>query len=125
LIALDSTYFNSFISKWIYYIWSKFGKEIIRTPKPTNLESFVEIYAKNLKITHKAINFEDQNSTPFLLRDKYENEFSEQSLISCEGFGIVYKVMNRNSTKIYAIKKIASNRIEYEKFFKEINLIKN
>jgi alpha-tubulin suppressor-like RCC1 family protein len=68
----------------IYFIWGKCGEEIIRTPKLTNFESFVEIYAKYLNITHKAINF-----VPILLRDKYVNEFSEQSFISCGGFGFV------------------------------------
>jgi len=99
-------------------------EEIIRTPKPTNFESFVEIYAKHFKITNKAINFEDQNSDPILLRHKYANEFSEQSLISCGGFGIVSKVMNKNSKKIYAIKRIALNKEESEKAFKELNLMK-
>ncbi len=52
------------------------------------------------------------------------NEFSEQSLISCGGFGIVSKVMNKYSNKIYAIKRIALNEKESEKAFKELNLIK-
>jgi alpha-tubulin suppressor-like RCC1 family protein len=60
----------------VYYNWGKCGEEIIRTPKQTNFESFVEIYAKYFKITHKAINFEDQNSVPILLQDKYVKEFS-------------------------------------------------
>ncbi len=38
--------------------------------RPTNFESFVEIYAKYFKITNKAINIEEQNSVPILLRDK-------------------------------------------------------
>jgi alpha-tubulin suppressor-like RCC1 family protein/tRNA A-37 threonylcarbamoyl transferase component Bud32 len=108
----------------IYYNWGKCGEEIIRTPKPTNFESFVDIYAKYLKITHKAINFEYQNSDPIILRDKYVNEFSEQSLISCGGFGFVSKVMHKNSKKIYAIKRIALNEEELEKAFKELNLLK-
>jgi RCC1 and BTB domain-containing protein len=72
----------------IYYIWGKCGEEIIRTPKPTNFESFVEIYAEYSKITNKAINFEEQNSAPIpipapvKLQNKYAEEFSEQSLIS-------------------------------------------
>jgi tRNA A-37 threonylcarbamoyl transferase component Bud32 len=103
----------------IYYIWGQCGEEIIRTPKQTNFESFVEIYAEYFKITHKAINFEDQNSVPILLRDKYVNEFSEQS---CEGF--VSKVMHKYSKKIYAIKRIALNKVESEKAFKELNLMK-
>jgi RCC1 and BTB domain-containing protein len=101
--------------KGIYYNWGKCGEETIRTPKPTIFESFVDIYAKYLKITHKAINFEEQNSDPILLRDKYVNEFFEQSLISCGGFGIVSKVMHKNTKKLYAVKKIA---------LKELNLMK-
>jgi alpha-tubulin suppressor-like RCC1 family protein len=68
----------------IHYIWGECGEEIIRTPKPTNFKSFVEIYAEYFKITNKAINFEKQNSVPnpIKLQNKYAEEFSEQSLIS-------------------------------------------
>jgi hypothetical protein len=65
--------------KGIYYNWGKYEKEIIRTPKPTNFVSFVEIYVEYIKITHKAIYFEDQNSFPILLQNKYFNEFLDQS----------------------------------------------
>jgi hypothetical protein len=108
----------------IYYIWGQCGEERIRTPKPTNFESFVDIYAKYLEKTHKAINFEEQNSVPILLQNKYVNEFYEQSLITFGNFGIVSKVMNKNSKKIYAIKKIALNKEELEKAIKELNLMK-
>jgi alpha-tubulin suppressor-like RCC1 family protein len=69
----------------IYFNWGQCG-EIIRVPKPTNFKSFDEIYAKYFEITHKAINFEEQNSVPILLQNKYLNEFSEQSLISSGEF---------------------------------------
>ena len=108
----------------IYYNWGQCGKEIIRTPKSTNFESFVEIYAEYFKITNKAINFEEQNSVPILLQNKYVNEFSEQNLISSGSFGFVSKVMHKNSRKIYAIKRIALNKEESEKAFKEFNLMK-
>jgi hypothetical protein len=119
-------YFNYGISialsqNGIYYNWGKCGEEIIRTPKPTNFKSFVEIYAKYLKITNKAINFEVQNSNPILLQNKYVNEFTEQSLISSGGFGIVSKVMHKNSKKNYAIKRIALSEEESEKAFKELS----
>jgi hypothetical protein len=107
----------------ICYYWGKCGEEIIRTPKPTNFKSFDEIYAKYFEITPKAINFE-QNTDPILLKDKYVNEFSEESLISCGKFGIVSKVINKNSGKIYAIKKIALTKEELEKAFKELNIMK-
>jgi alpha-tubulin suppressor-like RCC1 family protein len=88
-----SSHWNKYISialsqDGICYIWGECGEEIIRKPEPTNLESFVGIYAKYLKITNKAINFEDQNSAPIpipdpiKLQNKYANEFSEQSSIS-------------------------------------------
>ncbi len=99
----------------IYHNWGQCGEERIRTPKPTNFESFAEIYAKYFKIINKAINFEEQNSDPILLRDKYLNEFSEQSLISCGGYGIVSKVMHKNSKKSYAIKRIALYKEELKK----------
>jgi alpha-tubulin suppressor-like RCC1 family protein len=101
-----SSHWNKFIpiaftQNGIYYIWGQCGEERIRTPRPTNFESFFDIYAKYFKITNKAINFEELNSVPILLRDKmteavekitnsvpislqnkYANEFSEQCLIS-------------------------------------------
>jgi tRNA A-37 threonylcarbamoyl transferase component Bud32 len=107
----------------IYYNWGKCGEEIIRTPKSTDFKSLVEIYARYFKITNKAINFEEQNSVPILKRDKYMNEFSEQNLISSGSFGLVSKVMHKNSKKIYAIKRIALNEKESEKAFKELNLM--
>jgi alpha-tubulin suppressor-like RCC1 family protein len=114
----------------ICYIWGKCGEESNRTPKPTNFESLDEMYAEHLKITHKAINFEEQNSDPIPISDliklqnKYVNEFSEQHLIPCGGFGIFSKVMHKISKKIYAIKRIALNKEELEKAFKELNLMK-
>jgi hypothetical protein len=108
----------------IYYIWGQCGEERIRTPRPTNFESFVDIYAKYFEITNKAINIEEQGSVPILLQNKYANEFSEQNLISCGGFGIVSKVVHKNSGKIYAIKTIALNNEELEKAFKELKLMK-
>jgi serine/threonine protein kinase len=52
------------------------------------------------------------------------DEFSKQSLISFGSFGVVSKVMHKNSKKIYAIKRIALNKVEYEKAFKELKLMK-
>jgi hypothetical protein len=108
----------------IYYILGKCGEEMIRAPKQTNFKSFDEIYAKYFKVTNKAINFEEQISVPISLENKFMKEFSQQNLISCGGFGIVSKVMNKNSKKIYAIKKIALNEVESVKAFKELNLMK-
>jgi serine/threonine protein kinase len=88
------------------------------------IKSFVDIYAKYLKITNKVINFEEQNSDPILLQDKYANEFSEQNLISFGSFGFVSKVMHKNSKETYAIKRIPLNEEDSEKAFKELNLMK-
>jgi alpha-tubulin suppressor-like RCC1 family protein len=78
-----SSHWNNYISialsqNGIYFIWGKCGEEIIQTPKPTELKSFVEIYANFLKITGKSINFEEQNSIPILLRQK-ENILKTQT----------------------------------------------
>jgi hypothetical protein len=77
------TKFIDISSRWFYssgisialsqnriYYWGKCGEEIIRKPKPINFKSFVEIYANFFKITGKAINFEEKNSVPILLRQK-------------------------------------------------------
>jgi hypothetical protein len=122
-----SSHWDEFISialsqNGIYFNWGQCGEEFIRTPKRTNFESFVDIYAEYFKITNKAINFE--NSVPILLQNKYVNEFSEQNLISFGSFGFVSKVMHKFSKKIYAIKKIPLNQKEYEKVSKELNLMK-
>jgi alpha-tubulin suppressor-like RCC1 family protein len=116
-----------------YYNWGKCGKEIIRAPKLTNLESFVEIYAKYLKITSKAINFEEQNSATISLENKFVkvkvnkteynlgssvNRFNSKpneiansqldfkELIGKGGFGEVYQVINRLDRQQYALKII-------------------
>ncbi len=94
-----SSHWNKVISialsqNGINFKWSKCGEKVIRTPKPTIFESFAEIYAKYLKITHI-----EHYSVPILFRGKYVDEFSQQSLISCGSFGIVSKVMNKNSKK--------------------------
>jgi alpha-tubulin suppressor-like RCC1 family protein len=70
----------------IYYNWGQCGEEIIRTPKQTNFESFVEIYAEYFKITSKAINFEEQNSAPVL---KCINNKMSQTM---EKFGVLNKL---------------------------------
>ncbi len=44
--------------------------------------------------------------------------------ISCGGFGIVSKVMHKKSDKIYTIKRIALNKEEFEKAFKDLKLMK-
>jgi alpha-tubulin suppressor-like RCC1 family protein len=114
----------------IYYNWGKCGEEIIRTPKPTNFESFVEIYAKYFKITNKAIGFEKQNSVnrfnsqPNETYSRYKSDFKELELIGSGSFGTVSKVMHKNSKKNYAIKRIFLNEEESEKAFKELDLMK-
>jgi serine/threonine protein kinase len=45
-------------------------------------------------------------------------------LISCGGFGIVSKVLHKNSNKIYAIKRIALSKEELNKAFEELNFMK-
>jgi len=81
------------------------------------------VYAKYLEITQNAINFEEQNWVPLLLQDKYKNEFKLCWEICSESFGIVCKVIDKNCNKIDAINKIALNKQELEKAFKELNLM--
>jgi serine/threonine protein kinase len=49
------------------------------------------------------------------------NEFFEQCLISCGNFGFVCKAIDKNTGKIYAIKKIPLNETECLKFAKNQN----
>jgi hypothetical protein len=75
-----------------YYNWGKCGEEIIRTPKRTNFESFVDIYAKYFEITHKAINFEEQN------RAKQNKKSKKQNILKFfKYFNITHKASNQNS----------------------------
>ncbi len=50
--------------------------------------------------------------------------YSTDPTISFGGFGLVSKVMHKNSGKIYVIKRIALNKAELEKAFKELKLMK-
>ncbi len=47
-------------------------------------------------------------------------EFGEKSLIECAKFGIVWKAIERNDKKIYAIKKIALNDKQIKSISKEL-----
>jgi hypothetical protein len=130
-ISSHCTYFSGISmgssQNGIYYIWGECGEEIILTPKPTNLESFVDIYAKYLKITHKAINIEEENgekvkanktkynlgsdvnlfnSQPNETLSRYESDFKELELIGSGGFGKVCKVINCLDRQQYAVKII-------------------
>jgi hypothetical protein len=98
---------------WEYWVLDT--KEIIRKPKLTNFESFVDIYAKYLKITNKAIHFEDQNSVSILLRDKYANEFSHGN-----------NKMSQIMEKFHVLNKLNfefKQRVKILYFFGDVNIL--
>ncbi len=109
----------------IYYNWGKCGEEIIRTPKPTDFKSFVDIYAKYLGITLKAINFEGQNPVPTLLR-KQENIFKTQIRLEEENGEKVREKKTEYSLR-FSVNRFNSQPNEtlsrYKSEFKELELL--
>jgi alpha-tubulin suppressor-like RCC1 family protein len=99
----------------ICYIWGQCGEERIRTPKPTNFESFVEIYAEYFKITNKAINFEEQNSIPTLNAINFEQ--NSTPILSKNKF------LNKAISLFFKSSDPILLRDKYVKEFSEQNLI--
>jgi serine/threonine protein kinase len=108
----------------IYYVWGKYGLIVIKNPKESKFYSLPDIFAQYFKITHKAIDF-DENASRFktIKNGKCDNEFRDQSLIGCGAFGIVYKAIDKFDGKVYAIKKIALNEKEIQLVSKELDMI--
>jgi serine/threonine protein kinase len=97
----------------IYYIWGKSGEsEKLKAPKETKLKSFNDIFFHYYEITHKTLNFLNTINLRVLKNGKYEKEFFEQCLIGSGLTGIVYKAIDRNDGKVYAIKKTALEDLE-------------
>jgi hypothetical protein len=99
----------------IYFIWGECGEEIIRTPKPTELKSFVEIYAKYFKITKKAINFEEQNSAP--IPDSARNRIGKENIIKTQTRLEEEKNGEENREKVYLLFQLKSFCPEVEMIF--------
>jgi hypothetical protein len=99
----------------IYYIWGNCGEsENLKEPKETKLKSFNDIFFHYYGITFNTLNFTKNTINLRILKNgKYENEFKEESLIGFGSFTIVYKAINRNDEKVYAIKKIPLNDLKY------------
>ncbi len=91
-----------------YYVWGKCGQQVIKDPQKTQFKSFDDIFEKYFGITHKTIHRLDQSlSTLFSVKDKkYENNFEENMFISTASFGNIFKAIDKNSRKTFAIKKI-------------------
>jgi serine/threonine protein kinase len=97
---------------------------VIKNPKESKFNSLPDIFAQYFKITHKAMDF-DENATrsKTIKNGKCDNEFKDQSLIGCGAYGIVYKANDKFNGKVYAIKKIAPNEKEIQLVSKELNFI--
>jgi alpha-tubulin suppressor-like RCC1 family protein len=108
----------------IYYIWGERGEEINLSPKQTNFESFIHIFAYYTQITPQVIDFEEYNTVPVLRKNKYKNDFSEKFQISSGAFGVVYKAEDKKISRNYAIKKIVLNGKGSDKTFRELKLMK-
>ncbi len=92
----------------IYYNWGKCGEEIIRTPKPTDFKSFVDIYAKYFKITKKAINFGEQNSVSSLKAIKNEAASDFSSLV-LSGSSAMAPAVEQINNSVHVIKSKEEN----------------
>jgi serine/threonine protein kinase len=104
----------AFSTNGIYYIWGKCGEsEKLKEPKETKLKSFNDIFFHYCEITHKTLSFLNTIDLRALKNGKYQKEFIEQCLIGYGTFSIVTKAFNRNDKKVYALKKIPLDDLEY------------
>jgi hypothetical protein len=106
------------------FVWGKCNDKVIKEPKSTKFETFIEIFKYYFQVTVNTIDSEIYDSAPKRRKDKYFKEFKEERLISAGSFGTVFKAIDRNESKIYAIKKIALTNCELEKKNREINIMK-
>jgi hypothetical protein len=109
----------------IYYIWGEFNEEKMKAPKETTFESFQQIFANYFQITYKEIHRLDEclNSLKQFKKDKYNSKFEEINFISSGNFGIVCRALNKETKKLYAIKRIPFSKDQEERVFKETKVI--
>jgi serine/threonine protein kinase len=104
--------------------WEKCGDKVVKDPKLSGFETFIEIFNNYFQITVNTVDSELYDSTPERRNDRLYEKFNEIELIDSSSFGLVYKALNRNDSEIYAIKKIAFSNCELDKINREINIMK-
>jgi alpha-tubulin suppressor-like RCC1 family protein len=112
----------------IYYVWGyPLGEEVekIKDSNATEFESFNDIFMNYFGITYKIIHrLDDSLRTLFSLKKiKYKTIFNELCFISSGNFGIVCKVIDKNSGKTFAIKKVPLSESQKEIISKESKII--
>jgi serine/threonine protein kinase len=75
--------------------------------------------------THKLLNsqLKDKSLTSVFDDSRYNNEFTEISLLGTGGFGQVWKVINKLDGMEYAIKKVLLESVDFEKITREVKLL--
>ncbi len=92
------------LEKNFYFVWNT-GLEKAVT---TKFKSFVEIFSYYSGITYRKVDRLDESVKSLSLprNKKYEQNFKEMHLISSGFFGIFCKAETKNSSEIFAFKKI-------------------
>jgi serine/threonine protein kinase len=105
----------------VYFVWNTGLEKAVST----KFKSFVEIFSYYFGITYRKIDRLDESvkSLSLLRNKKYEQNFKEMHFISSGFFGIVCKAEAKNSSEIFAFKKIPSSEEQKEKVFKEIEIM--
>jgi len=111
----------------IFYIWGSFLRFEIIKPKETQFNSFQEIFANYLQITHNSIHRFNINfgTIKELKAKKFDQNFIYISKISSGGFGIVCKTFCKNFNENFAIKMIPFCEDQRENVCKESKIIAN
>jgi hypothetical protein len=111
----------------VFYIWGDCGRENVTEPKPTEFNSFNQVFINFFNITYNRLNIERILCNKTLIETKQSGEyfknFTEICVISFGTFGIVSKAKQKNKNEIFAVKKIAINDKSNDYILRELRIL--